>query len=106
MANPYAGEVALLLDGKRHVAKLTLGALAELEAALETGSLVELVERFESQRFSTRDVLALVVAGLRGGGWQGTAADLLRVDIGGGPMEAAKVAAMLLARAFAVPGEP
>lgn len=106
MANPYAGEVALLLDGKRHVAKLTLGALAELEAALETGTLVELVERFESQRFSTRDVLALVVAGLRGGGWQGTAADLLRVDIGGGPMEAAKVAAMLLARAFAVPGEP
>jgi hypothetical protein len=105
MANPYAGEVALLLDGNRHVAKLTLGALAELEAALETGSLVELVERFESQRFSTRDVLALIVAGLRGGGWQGTAADLLRVEIGGGPMEAAKVAAMLLARAFAVPGE-
>lgn len=106
MANPYAGEVALHLDGQRFVAKLTLGALAELETALETGSLVELVERFESQRFSTKDVLALVVAGLRGGGWQGTAADLLRVEIGGGPMEAAKVAAMLLARAFAVPGEP
>jgi hypothetical protein len=106
MANPYAGEVALLLDGQRVVAKLTLGALAELETALESGSLMDLVERFESQRFSTRDVLALIVAGLRGGGWQGTAADLLRVEIGGGPMEAAKVAAMLLARAFAVPGEP
>jgi hypothetical protein len=106
MANPYAGEVALTLNGQRHVAKLTLGALAELEAALETGSLVELVERFEGQRFSTRDVLALIVAGLRGGGWQGTAHDLLKVDIGGGPMEAAKVAAMLLARAFAAPGEP
>jgi hypothetical protein len=106
MANPYAGEVALLLDGQRVVAKLTLGALAELETALESGSLMGLVKRFESQRFSTRDVLALIVAGLRGGGWQGTAADLLRVEIGGGPMEAAKVAAMLLARAFAVPGEP
>lgn len=105
MANPYAGEVALTLDGQRHVAKLTLGALAELEVALETGSLVELVERFESRRFSTRDVLALVVAGLRGGGWQGSAADMLRVEIGGGPVEAAKVAAMLLARAFALPGE-
>lgn len=105
MANPYAGEVALLLDGQRHVAKLTLGALAELETALETGSLVELVERFEARRFSSRDVLALVVAGLRGGGWQGTAADLLRVEIGGGPVEAARVAAMLLARAFALPGE-
>ena len=105
MANPYAGEVALVLDGKRHVAKLTLGALAELETALETGSLMELVERFEARRFSTRDVLALVVAGLRGGGWQGQAADLLRVEIGGGLVEAARAAAELLARAFALPGE-
>ena len=105
MVNPFAGEVALTLDGQRHVAKLTLGALAELEAALEAGSLVDLVERFESQRFSTRDVLALVVAGLRGGGWQGTAADLLKVEVAGGAMEAAKVGAMLLARAFALPGE-
>lgn len=105
MVNPYAGEVALTLDGRRHVAKLTLGALAELEAALDSGSLVELVERFEGHRFSTRDVLALVVAGLRGGGWQGGAADLVQVEIGGGPMEAARVAAVLLARAFALPGE-
>jgi hypothetical protein len=28
MANPYAGEVAIVLDGQRHVAKLTLGTLA------------------------------------------------------------------------------
>lgn len=105
MVNPFAGEVGLTLDGQRHVAKLTLGALAELETALETGSLVDLVERFEGQRFSTRDVLALVVAGLRGGGWQGSAADLLRVEIAGGAMEAARVAAMLLARAFALPNE-
>lgn len=103
MANPYAGEVAVTLDGQRHVAKLTLGALAELEAALETGSLIDLVERFEAQRFSTRDVLALLVAGLRGGGWQGSAADLRTVEIGGGPLGAARVAAELLARAFALP---
>lgn len=105
MANPYAGEVAIWLDGQRHLAKLTLGALAELEVALETGSLMDLVERFEARRFTTRDVLALIVAGLRGGGWQGTAADLMRTDIGGGPVEAARAAAELLARAFSVPGE-
>lgn len=105
MANPYAGEVAIWLDGQRHVAKLTLGALAELETALEAGSLMELVERFEARRFTTRDVLALIVAGLRGGGWQGTAADLRTVEIGGGPVEAVRVAAALLARAFALPGE-
>ncbi|MDR5651788.1 gene transfer agent family protein [Ruixingdingia sedimenti] len=105
MMNPFAGEVAVMLDGRRHVCKLTLGALAELEAALEAGGLIELVERFETGRFSTRDVLALLVAGLRGGGWQGTAADLRTVEIGGGPLEAARVAAQLLARAFALPGE-
>ncbi|RUS60447.1 gene transfer agent family protein [Pseudorhodobacter sp. E13] len=105
MANPWTGEVAVMLDGKRHVAKLTLGALAELETALETGSLIELVERFEGGRFSTRDVLALLVAGLRGGGWQGTAADFRTVEIGGGPVEAARAAAELLARAFSTPGE-
>ncbi|MDP1669386.1 gene transfer agent family protein [Phaeovulum sp.] len=104
MANPWAGEVAVWLDGHRHVAKLTLGALAELETELAAGSLIELVERFEAARFSTRDVLALLVAGLRGGGWQGEAKDLRTVEIGGGPVEAARVAAELLARAFAVPG--
>ena len=105
MSNPWAGEVAIWLDGQRHVAKLTLGALAELEAALEVGSLIDLVERFEVGKVSTRDVLALVVAGLRGGGWNGTPADLRTVEIGGGPVEAARAAAELLARAFALPGE-
>lgn len=104
MANPWAGEVEVLLDGRAQVAKLTLGALAELEAALATGTLIELVERFEQGRFSTRDVLALLVAGLRGGGWQGTASDLMCVQIGGGPVGAARIAAELLARAFAAPG--
>jgi len=105
MGDPWAGEVTLMLDGTPKVAKLTLGALAELEASLGTGTLVELVQRFEGGQFSTRDVLALVVAGLRGGGWRGTTADLLSAEIGGGPVEAARVAGALLARAFALPGD-
>lgn len=105
MANPFAGEVEVTLDGVPHVAKLTLGALAELEAALGEGSLIDLLARFEAGRFSSRDVLALLVAGLRGGGWRGTAADLLTVEVGGGPVGAAKAAAEVLARAFAGPGE-
>ncbi|OAO08326.1 gene transfer agent family protein, partial [Roseovarius indicus] len=98
-ANPWSGEVALVIGGERHVLKLTLGALAELEEALETGSLVELVERFEGGAFSNRDVLALIVAGLRGGGWQGRAGDLVSAEIEGGPVGAARAAAELLARA-------
>jgi len=91
------------LDGERRVLKLTLGALAELEADLAADSLVALVERFEAGGFSSRDVLALIVAGLRGGGWRGQAGDLLRAEIDGGPVEAARVAGQLLVRAFSVP---
>ena len=90
MANPWAGEVALVVDGERRAAKLTLGALAELEDALEAGSLVALIERFEEGAFTTRDVILLVTAGLRGGGWEGTAGDLLSAEIEGGPVEAAR----------------
>ena len=103
MTNPWRGEVSLVIDGEPHVMRLTLGALAELEAQLESGSLVDLVSRFEAGGFSTRDVLALIVAGLRGGGWQGHAKDLLAARIEGGPMVAARAAAELLARAFLLP---
>lgn len=103
MANPWAGEVEVEIDGERRVAKLTLGALAELEDALGAASLLDLVQRFENGAFSSRDVLALLLAGLRGGGWQGTAEALRSADIGGGPMAASRIAAELLARAFTVP---
>ncbi len=102
MANPYAGEVELMLDGHPHKAKLTLGALAELEADLGAESLVEVIERFETGRFSSRDVLSILVAGLRGGGWSGRRDDLMTVEIAGGPAAAARCAAELLARAFRV----
>jgi hypothetical protein len=54
MANPYAGEVALVIDGERHVLKLTLGALAELETVLGVDTLMALAERFEAGRFCRR----------------------------------------------------
>lgn len=103
MTNPFAGEVALQVDGVTHTCKLTLGALAALEAELSAGSLMDLVRRFESADFTSADVMAVVVAGLRGGGWQGTAGDLLTADIAGGPIAAARAAALMLARAFAPP---
>ena len=101
--NPWAGEVAIVLNGERRVMRLTLGALAELEAELEAGTLLELIERFEAQRFSTADVLALIVAGLRGGGWTGTRRDFLTAEIDGGPVGAARLAGRLLVAAFQMP---
>ena len=103
MANPWAGEVEIVIDGQAHVCKLTLGALAELESALGVGSLIELIRRFESGAFSGRDVMAVIVAGLRGGGWKGQSSDLIAAEITGGPVGAAKLAATLLARAFEAP---
>lgn len=103
MANPWAGEAGIVIDGVPRVAKLTLGALAELEDALAGDGLIGMVERFERGRFSARDVLRLLTAGLRGGGWTGTEADLARAEIGGGVTEAARIAARLLALAFCPP---
>lgn len=104
MANPWAGDVELVIDGAPMVMKLTLGALAELEAELEADTLVALIERFESGQVRARDVVSLVVAGLRGGGWRGTRADLLSAEIEGGPLAATKAAGLLIQRAFALDG--
>ncbi len=105
MANPWRGEVELVIDGEVQVLRLTLGALAELEARLKTGSMVDLVQRFEGGTCTSQDVLDLIVAGLRGGGWRGGPGDLVAAQIEGGPVAAARVAAELLVRAFALPDE-
>ncbi|TNC73404.1 gene transfer agent family protein [Rubellimicrobium roseum] len=103
MPNPHAGEVEIVIDGVPRTARLTLGALAELEATLGDDTLVALVARFEAGDISSRDVLGLIVAGLRGGGWNVTAPELLAAEIAGGPLGAVQKAAELLARAFAIP---
>ncbi|MCB5410015.1 GTA-gp10 family protein [Pseudogemmobacter faecipullorum] len=107
MVNPLAGEVEIRLDGVAHCARLTLGALAEMEALPGSPGLIALISRLEAGEFSGRDLLALLVAGLRGGGWQGGSPDLLTVRIGyggdEGPLAAARAAADLLTRAFALP---
>ncbi|WP_050929412.1 gene transfer agent family protein [Aestuariivita boseongensis] len=105
MANPWSGEVTLTIDGKPRLLRLTLGALAALEARLQTGSLVALVERFESGGFSAADVLALLEAALVGGGNPMEAEQLAQAEIDGGPIGAARAAAAVLAGAFIVPGE-
>ena len=102
MANPWRGEVELVIDGEAVRARLTLGALAQLEGALGAGSLVALAQRFEGGAVSARDVLAVLGAAARAGGWSGTDEDLARAEIGGGPLAGARIAAQLLARAFGV----
>lgn len=102
MTNPWRGEVSLTVDGEAYDLRLTLGALAELEASMEVESLVALVQRFETGACSSADVLGVLLAGLKGARAD-TVPDLRHGDIEGGPMRAAQVAAQLLVRAFALP---
>ena len=103
--NPYRGDVTLVLNGEPHTMRLTLGALAELEAALDTGSMLALVERFENGAFSASDLITLLLAGLRGGGGSMDRETLMAGCIEGGPLAAAKAGALLLKRAFSVADE-
>ncbi|MFC6487976.1 gene transfer agent family protein [Nitratireductor sp. GCM10026969] len=66
--NRRRGEVAARLDGQDYRMCLTLGALAELEAAFAAEDLNSLAQRFSSGRLSARDMTAIIAAGLRGGG--------------------------------------
>jgi hypothetical protein len=93
------------VDGEPRVMRLTLGALAELEARLKADSLMEMIARFETGSFRVSDLVGLITAGLNGGGWRITEEDLLRSTIDGGPLEAAQAAARLLKVTFTIPGE-
>ncbi|MGE3142552.1 MAG: GTA-gp10 family protein [Hyphomonadaceae bacterium] len=78
--NRARGEIALLINGAPRTLCVTLGALAELEAALDAPSLAELGARLSAL---TASDLLIVLAALTGGG--------------GAPMSAAELAAARIA---------
>ena len=84
MANRYRGEIDAVLDGARLSLCLTLGALAELEAAFGDQDLLALAERFERGRLSASDAVKIIGAGLRGAGHDmaDEAVGKLRVETG------------------------
>lgn len=100
MVNPARGEVELVVDGQPCSMRLTLGALAELEAQLEVGSLVALAERFESGTVSAAELIALLGAGLRGGGAEISDAELAKAELAGGAIGAMKAGLALLSATF------
>ncbi|MGL5447638.1 MAG: gene transfer agent family protein [Rhabdaerophilum sp.] len=68
MTNRHRGEVKLEIGGEVFTLRLTLQALAEIEAALGAGDLQGLGERFAQGRVGARDLVALIGAAARGGG--------------------------------------
>ena len=68
MANKYRGEIDAVLDGRNYKLCLTLGALAELEQALQQEDMLGVAERFSSGRIKAADAILIIAAGLRGSG--------------------------------------
>lgn len=100
MANPLRGEVEAVLDGRRYTLCLTLGALAELEARLQAGDLMALAARFEAGRLSAADALAVIGAGLRGGGNPVGDEEVARMRADGGAAGFVRLVAALLRASF------
>lgn len=86
------GEVGIVIDGVERRLCLTLGALAELEAAFGCTRMSELVARMKA--LSAGDMLVVLAALLRGGGEAEMAAELGAADVSPG------VAAGAIAEAF------
>jgi hypothetical protein len=100
MANRQRGEIAATLDGRPWTLCLTLGALAELEAALDAGDLVALATRFENGRLTARDATRIIGAGLRGAGNDIDDVAVSRMQVDGGAAGYVTIVAELLAATF------
>lgn len=101
MANRHRGEIDAVLDGKPYRLCLTLGALAELEAAFGDEDMLALATRFESGRISARDCQRIIGAGLRGAGFGLSDQEVAVMKAEGGAAGYVDIVARLLAATFA-----
>lgn len=102
MANVKRGEIAAILDGKAHTLCLTLGALAELEAALGGEDILSIARRFEAGGITAREAIAVIGAGLRGAGHDIPDKDVARMKVEGGVPGYLSLVVRLLQAAFGI----
>jgi hypothetical protein len=100
MPNHRRGEVEATLAGQRYTLCLTLGSLAELEAAFGAEDLSALAARFASGRVKADDLVKLLGSGLRGGGHPLSDADVRALPLAGSLGEVAEAVAALLDATF------
>ncbi len=98
--NPHRGEITATLGGRKWRLCLTLGALAGLEAALDVPDLMSLAQRFENGKLASRDLLALITAGLKGAGHDVSEEEVARMASAEGAPGYIRIAARLLAATF------
>ena len=100
MPNLHRGELEAEIGGARRRLVLTLGALAELEAAFGADDMVALAERFGTGRLKARDLTRIIAAGLRGAGEDVSDADVSGMAVDGGAAGYVRIAADLIAATF------
>jgi hypothetical protein len=100
MPNAHRGEIEAILDGRPYTLCLTLGALAELEAAFGDDDMLALAERFSRGRLSARDAIRIIGAGLRGAGADLSDDKVARLTCDGGAAGFVDIVARLLAATF------
>ena len=100
MVNWHRGEIDAVLGGKTYTLCLTLGALAELEAAFGVDDLTALAGRFETGALSARDLLRIIGCGIRGGGNALSNDEVASLTVSEGLHGYASIAARLLAATF------
>lgn len=106
MPNLHRGEIEAEIGGVRRRLVLTLGALAELEAAFGAEDLTALAERFGSGRLKASDLVRIIGAGLRGAGEGIGDEDVARLSAEGGATGYVRIASALLAATFGVDERP
>jgi hypothetical protein len=106
MPNLHRGEIAAELGGVERRLVLTLGALAELEAAFGAEDLVALAERFGSGRLRARDLVRILGAGLRGAGEAVSDDAVARMSVEDGAAGYVRIAAALINATFAGDAAP
>ncbi len=100
MVNRQRGEVEAVLDGRTWTLCLTLGALAELEAALDAGDLMGLAQRFGEGKLAANDAIRVIGAGLRGAGNDVSDAEVAAMRAEGGATGYVAIVGELLAATF------
>ncbi len=106
MPNLHRGEIAAEIGGRPRRLVLTLGALAELEAAFGADDLVALAERFGTGRLKARDLTRIIAAGLRGAGEAVSDDDVATMAVADGATGYVRIAGELIAATFGGDGHP
>ena len=100
MVNRHRGEISATLDGREWTLCLTLGALAQLEAAFGAQDLAVLLKRFSTAPLSAHDLLKIIGAGLRGGGNDIAPEAIAQMRADGGVTGFASIVSELLSATF------